>query len=73
MSLSIFIMPPSLQELEKRLVERGTEDESSVKMRISKAAEEIGFSEKFDYIIINDNLQQCLNEAENIVEEFFKL
>ncbi len=70
--LSVFIMPPSIQVLEKRLSERGTEDAASIKMRVSKATEEIICSEKFDRIIINDNLEQCLKEAELIVEDFYR-
>ncbi len=70
-ALSVFIMPPSIEALRERLVSRGTETEESIKRRVSKAEEEMSYSASFDKIVINDNLERCLEEAESIVEQFF--
>lgn len=70
-ALSVFIMPPSIEALRERLVSRGTETEESVIRRVAKAREEMSYSASFDKIVINDNLERCLEEAESIVEQFF--
>lgn len=72
-SLAIFVKPPSIEELEKRLRNRQTESEDKIKMRLDKASQELAQAEKFDIIIENDNLQKALQEAENVVGEFLKL
>jgi guanylate kinase len=69
-SLSLFIEPPSMQELEKRLRARGTETPESLKARISKASYEMTFKRRFDHIIINDKLDRACAEAEKWVREF---
>lgn len=69
-SLSIFIEPPSIDELKRRLESRGTETEASLQSRINKAAYEISFKENFNEIILNDNLQKAREEAESIVAGF---
>jgi len=69
-AISIFIMPPSIAELEKRLVKRGTDCPSKINMRIAKAREEIKEAEQFDTIVVNDNLEQTKNEVYNIVSAF---
>ena len=71
-SLAIFIMPPSIDELEKRLHSRGSDSKDKIKMRIDKAAEEITLAEKFDKIIINDNLEKAKTEIFDVVSEFIK-
>jgi guanylate kinase len=71
-SLSIFIMPPSPAELEKRLRLRSTETEESLLKRLEKAGFEITFSGKFDKIIINDNLENAVQEAIQTVSQFLK-
>lgn len=71
-ALSIFIMPPSIEELEKRLVKRSTDSAENIKTRIEKAKVEIGFADEFDVIIINDNLEEKLIEAEQIVSDFIE-
>jgi guanylate kinase len=63
-TLSLFIEPPSLEELEKRLMKRGTETPESLKKRISKASMEMKEKENFDTIIVNDDLQQACEKAE---------
>ncbi|GIM51738.1 guanylate kinase [Capnocytophaga cynodegmi] len=69
-SLAIFVKPPSIEELEKRLRNRQTESEDKIKMRLDKASQELAQAEKFDVIIENDDLQKALQEAENVVSKF---
>ena len=69
-SLSLFIEPPSVEELKTRLESRGTETAESLAARINKAAYELSFKEQFNKHIINDNLQRACAEAEKIVGEF---
>lgn len=69
-ALSVFIMPPSVEELEKRLKNRSTDDESAIKTRIEKAKFEMQFAQEFDVIIINDKLEKAKSEVERIVRDF---
>jgi guanylate kinase len=69
-AISIFIMPPSISELEKRLVRRGTDDLSKIRMRVEKAAEEMKQAIHFDKIVINNNLSTAQKEVYNIVNSF---
>ena len=70
LSLAVFIKPPSLAELEKRLKKRSTESEESLRKRIGKAKEEMEYADKFDVIIMNDKLENALKEADDIVRDF---
>ncbi|MFH0757414.1 MAG: guanylate kinase [Bacteroidota bacterium] len=70
MALAVFVKPPSLEILEKRLRERGSDDEKSLAKRLGKAAYEIEFAPKFDLILVNDSLKTTLTEAETIVRNF---
>lgn len=69
-ALSIFVMPPSVEELEKRLRNRSTDSDEDIKTRIDKANEELSYANEFDLIIINDNLDKAIEEAENAVRNF---
>jgi guanylate kinase len=69
-SLSLFIEPPSIKELERRLKARGTETPESLKARIDKASFELTFKSQFNRIIINDQLERACAEAEDIVRNF---
>jgi len=71
-TLSIFIEPPSVDELKKRLEGRGTETEQSLTSRVNKAAYEISFKTHFDKIIINDDLQHACEAAEKLVQSFIE-
>jgi len=71
-SLSIFIMPPSLTELEKRLRLRSTESEESLKKRMAKASLEISFAKKFDLVVVNDILEEAVKQTISSVKEFLK-
>ena len=70
--LAVFVKPPSIEELHKRIKGRGTETEESFNKRIAKAEHELTYSEKFDHVIVNDNLEQAQNEAERLTEKFIK-
>jgi guanylate kinase len=69
-SLSIFIMPPSIEALKERLLNRQTETEESIKTRIDKAALEISFSNQFNAIVKNDVLATACTETANLLIEF---
>ncbi len=69
-ALAVFVMPPSIEELQKRLESRGTDQEKKIRKRLEKASYEMRFANKFDKIIINKNLDHALKEAERIVREF---
>jgi guanylate kinase len=71
-AISIFIMPPSITELEKRLNARGTEDSTKIKVRLTKAEEEINQAGEFDHIVINDFLEEAEDEARNIILNFIE-
>jgi len=71
-AISIFIMPPSVKELELRLLRRGTDDRKKIRMRVAKAEQEMKLADRFDNIVINDNLEQAKNEVFNIVYSFIK-
>lgn len=71
-TLSIFIEAPSVDELRRRLVARGTESDHSLEERLTKASYEISFASKFDYILINDDLEKATAELINVVNDFLK-
>jgi len=65
--LSIFILPPSLEELENRIRGRGTETEEVIKNRVNRAKEELGFQSQYKYGVVNDNLQVAVNEIAELI------
>ena len=71
-SLSLFIEPPSIEELERRLRSRGTETPESLMARLNKAAYELSFKQQFDHVILNDRLERACAEAEQVVREFLE-
>lgn len=71
-SLSLFIQPPSVEELKKRLMGRGTESEESLQARLNKAAYELSFKQHFNEVIINDQLEKACAEATKIVGDFLQ-
>ena len=62
----VFVLPPSLKELERRLVDRNTEDRESVDRRLSAAAEEIRMAYQYDYVVVNDALDDAVQELKTI-------
>lgn len=71
-ALSLFIQPPSIDELKRRLMNRGTDSLEDIEKRLSKASYELTFAEKFDKILINDDLEIAKAKALEIVSEFLK-
>lgn len=71
-TLSLFIEPPSVDELKRRLMSRGTETEESISTRVNKAAYEISFKNSFNKIIVNDDLERACREAESVILEFLQ-
>ena len=69
-SLSLFIEPPSVQELKRRLESRGTESDETLQARLNKAAYEISFKFHFHKIIVNNNLDNACQEASLAIEQF---
>lgn len=71
-TLSLFIEPPSVEELKRRLMSRGTETEESLNTRVNKAAYEISFKNSFDDVIVNDDLEKACKEAEAAIAAFLQ-
>jgi guanylate kinase len=69
-SVSLFVEPPSVDELRRRLQSRGTETEESIQARVSKASYEISFRDHFNHVIVNDVLSEACAKAEDIIREF---
>ncbi|MBC7189221.1 guanylate kinase [Candidatus Aerophobetes bacterium] len=67
-AILIFILPPSWEELEKRLYRRGTEDEKSIKERLARAKEEIKYLPFYDYFIVNDDINIATRDLLRIIE-----
>lgn len=71
-AIAVFVKPPSLQALQKRLAARGTEDEANLKKRLDRAAEEMSYENRFDIVLVNDHLPDALRAAEQIIEDAIK-
>lgn len=71
-ALSVFVMPPSVEELRKRLIRRGTDSPEKIEMRVEKAASEILLADRFDLVIINEDLEKTCAEIMRIVTEFIE-
>lgn len=71
-ALSVFIQPPSIEELRKRLEGRGTDAQDVIESRLAKAEFELGFAPKFDVVIVNDDLEKAQQEALNTIREFLQ-
>ena len=64
----IFIVPPNAKELENRLIGRGTEETEIIKKRLKRAAEETAFIENYEYIVINDDLEDAVSDIHHIIQ-----
>ena len=71
-TLALFIEPPSIDELKRRLTSRGTEDEDSLNARVSKASYELSFKHSFTHVIVNTDLEKACKEVETLVYDFIK-
>ncbi len=71
--VSVFILPPSIEELERRLRQRAQDDEATVKKRMAKAAQEISHWQEYDYVVVNEDLEATLGLIQKILHaERFK-
>lgn len=68
--LSIFIKPPSIEILKQRLTDRGTEDDETLSLRLERAKEELTYADRFDQVIINDDLEMAYNNVKEAVIKF---
>ncbi|MCD6571248.1 MAG: guanylate kinase [Deltaproteobacteria bacterium] len=66
----IFIVPPSLEELSKRLQKRGTEASKDFTLRLKNATTELGYWENYDYIVVNDKLERAIDDAQSIINAY---
>jgi len=69
-ALSIFVQPPSVDELRRRLEGRGTDSKEKIEQRLAKAEYELGFASQFDKVIINDDLARAKSDVEAVVKAF---
>jgi len=67
-TVRVFLLPPSREELEKRLAGRGTEDAQTISKRIARASEEIKLVDKYDYVVINDEVEKAVDRISKIVD-----
>lgn len=67
-TLLLFVTPPSAQELEKRLTLRGTETPEVIASRMARACEEAEFMDHYDYLVINDDLEECVKELHELIQ-----
>ncbi|SDX98004.1 guanylate kinase [Lutibacter oricola] len=71
-TLAIFVQPPSIEEMERRLRGRKTDSEEKIQERVAKAEREMEYAKDFDVVLVNDNLEQAKQEAHILVENFIK-
>lgn len=71
-ALAVFVMPPSMEELEKRLINRSSDESGHIKMRVEKARAELKHAGKFDVILHNNKLESAVEKAEEIVRNFIQ-
>jgi guanylate kinase len=69
-ALSIFIMPPSIAELERRLITRDTDSAETIRTRVAKAEEEMAYKDQFDTVIVNTDLAEAKAEVEKVINQF---
>lgn len=69
-ALAVFVKPPSVEVLEQRLRYRSTETEETLRIRINKAVHELQYENKFEYVLLNENLEEALVVAENLITGF---
>lgn len=71
-ALSVFVQPPSIEELRKRLIGRGTDSTADIERRVAKAEEELSYRDRFDTVLINDDLETAFHDAEELVIKFLQ-
>jgi len=70
--LAIFIKPPSLDVLQKRLISRKSESDNTLKVRLKRAEKELSYAHKFDHVVVNDNVKTAYQAIKKLVEPFIK-
>ncbi|MBD5226229.1 MAG: guanylate kinase [Bacteroidales bacterium] len=71
-AISIFIAPPCIEELRRRLKGRGSDSDEEIEQRVGRAEYELGFSKDYDYVVINDNLAEAISAVEKIMADFIR-
>jgi guanylate kinase len=71
-AMSLFIQPPSVEELRRRLEHRGTDAPEAIEERLAKAAYEMTFAPQFDHVVVNDDLESAKQETLKLVQDFLK-
>ena len=69
-TLLIFILPPSMEELERRLISRGKDDMETIRRRLAEAARECSVKDRFDYVVINDEVDRAAAEISGIIDGY---
>lgn len=69
-ALSVFIKAPSVEVLRQRLIGRGTDSAEAIAERVAKAEEEMTYEDRFDYVLVNDDLAEAYADAEKVVDDF---
>lgn len=69
-ALSVFIKAPSVEVLRQRLIGRGTDSAEAIAERVAKAEEEMTYEDRFDYVLVNDDLTEAYADAERVVDDF---
>jgi guanylate kinase len=67
-ALTIFIVPPSLEELERRLIRRGTENQEELRVRLANAEKELAYQNRFQYIVVNNEVDEAVKEVEELID-----
>jgi len=71
-ALAVFVKPPSVEALKERLIGRNTETSETLKKRLDRAVFELGFEDKFDVTLVNDNLEKAKEESLSLVKNYIK-
>jgi len=71
-ALAIFVQPPTVEDLEKRLRFRSTETEEKIQQRLAKSRTELSYAPQFDIVLLNDQLEKAFVEAEKLINDFIK-
>ncbi len=71
-ALAIFIEPPSIPELKRRLIQRGSDSEEAIDERVGRAEYELSFAPRYDHVVTNDELPRAISEVETLMRDFIK-
>ena len=70
--VKVFILPPSKEELEKRLIARNQDDKEAIKRRMLAYSKDIVHQKDYDYVLVNDNVEKCFNNIKEIILKYLK-